>query len=902
MPTESRDCVAIWTTPVAIQYQQVIIMSSARRRTVGIVLLVLAVGACPARGQTRPVPLVANGSFEEGQTAPEHWSLTGQGAWNQDRGHRGQRYVRATSADGVRGWQSDAVTLVPEVDYRLEGWVRVARGEARLGLELLDAGGRVVRSVEAPRQAAAAEWRYVAVEFAADAAQARIWLAAQGSADWDDVSLTPVAISYLGNRDVQSDAKGRIGLWGEEKDDSVAPGKRGGAHRGDPATKRRELSSLLVESTGDWYAVSSVNYGVPTFTDKLQFSGWARADGSAAAQILACWMDDTQKVLRVDAGPEIRGGDWQQIKLAPDAPPARAHTVRLVALARGGRVWFDDFDLLHLRSPKPMVRCLSNQVGYELAGPKNAVVATNFFPAVATTLKVQLVDAAGKAVLEKEVSCAGRIYGGTPDDWGWYFWRADFSEWKQVGTFRIVALAGGARGESFPFRVERGAVLNQTAQSAVDFFFIQRCGFEVPGWHKACHLDDAKLPDGTHLDVTGGWHSAGDYNKPMWQFGDSGSSYALVTAFAAQPEQFGRFDRDKTGPADALDEAWWGAKFLAKMQNPADGSMRGDVLQGPGRTWMAWKAPDVHTDNKIGTEDDPVIAPGTSNVPLTIAAWASLARAPVGRDAQGEYIERAERLWGFLTGSESAVANPLLLIGALELHRTTKGDKYLRFARRSVAALVKQQKPNGAMPGDSGDHGDVAAAALAMFALQYRDDPLRASIVESLGRYLDFCIERTDNPFGLSRQGTEEPTATFFHPSVGLGVNFWILGRAWAASLTYQVTRDPRALVYATDQIDWVLGKNPLDLCMFEGHGGLNPPRYHHRYNMIPGHERGAVPGMIANGMVRDMGIADRPGFDMSRAGGRSPSFRTSEPWLVHNMFYLLAVSALDTSVNAAAP
>jgi hypothetical protein len=51
--------------------------------------------------------------------------------------------------------------------------------------------------------------------------------------------------------------------------------------------------------------------------------------------------------------------------------------------------------------------------------------------------------------------------------------------------------------------------------------------------------------------------------------------------------------------------------------------------------------------------------------------------------------------------------------------------------------------------------------------------------------------------------------------------------------------------------------------------------------------------------MVRDMGIADRPGFDMSRGGNRAPSFRTSEPWLVHNMFYLLAVTALERPINA---
>ena len=34
----------------------------------------------------------------------------------------------------------------------------------------------------------------------------------------------------------------------------------------------------------------------------------------------------------------------------------------------------------------------------------------------------------------------------------------------------------------------------------------------------------------------------------------------------------------------------------------------------------------MHTDNQIGTADDPVIAPATANVPLTIAAWAAVAR------------------------------------------------------------------------------------------------------------------------------------------------------------------------------------------------------------------------------------------------------------------------------------
>lgn len=878
--------------------------SVSRRRSLvlcwfGIALLVVATGTSSLHAQ---LPLVANGSFELGAAAPENWKLSGQGEWAKGAGQRGERFVRATSESGKSAWQSDELTLVPETDYRLEGWVRSAHGEASLAIDLLDADGRTVQSTLAPPVRAVDAWRYVAVDFKAGASRATIRFAAKGTADLDNVALAPTAARYIGNRDLQSDAKGRIGFWGEEKDSAIAEGNRAGAHRSDPTLKRREVPSLLVESSADWYAVSSVNYGVPGFTDEIQLSGWARSEGAAVASILACWMDDEQKLLRVDPGAEVRGTDWQKITLTPETPPARAHTVRLVALARGGRVWFDEFDLLHLRSHKPVLRALVNQVGYELSGPKSAIVATNFFPTDGSTLNVQLVDASGKVAIATDVPCSGRIYSGAPDDWGWYFWRFDFSKLNQPGTYRVAAEYGDSRGESFAFKVDRGAVLRQTATAAVDFFFVQRCGCDVPGWHGPCHLDDARLADGTHVDVTGGWHSAGDYNKPMWQFGDSGASYALATAAAAQPESFGARSRDSAGLGAAWGEAWWGGKFLAKMQNPADGSLRGDVMQGPARTWMRWEAPDKHTDNKIGTADDPVIAPAPSNAPLTIAAWACLARELDARGVGNDYLERAERLWRFLTGSESAVGNPLLLIGALEMHRATKDEQYRQFARRGVEAILKLQKPNGSFPGDTGDHGDGAAAALALFGLQYGDDPLGSSVRAALVRYLEFCLARTNNPFGLTRQGTEEPEATFFHPTVGMGVNFWILSRAWSTLLIYQLTRDPRALVYATDQIDWVLGKNPLGLSMFEGAGGLNPPRYHHRYNMIAGRERGAVPGAIPNGIVRDMGIADRPGFDMSRAGGRSPSFRTSEPWLVHNMFFLLATSALDKSVNADSP
>ena len=331
-----------------------------------------------------------------------------------------------------------------------------------------------------------------------------------------------------------------------------------------------------------------------------------------------------------------------------------------------------------------------------------------------------------------------------------------FPSCNQPGTYRVAADYGDARGESFPFVVDRGAVLNQTATDAVDFFFIQRCGFDVPGWHKAlpsrrCQAARRHAPGCDRRLAQRGRLQQADVAVRRQR----SQAYALAMASAAQPELFGTLrSRRRRGLADALDEAWWGAKFLAKMQNPADGSMRGDVLQGPGRTWMRWKAPDVHTDNKIGTEDDPVIAPGTSNVPLTIAAWASLARELDARGA-AERLSRAGR---------AAVAF---------LDELRVGRRQSAVAHRGPGAAPHDQgrqvsaiRPTQRRSAFSNSRSRTARCpAIRAIMATWRPRPWRCSpcntpmirwrlaIVRALGRYLDFCIARTDNPFGLDAPG-----------------------------------------------------------------------------------------------------------------------------------------------------
>ena len=185
-----------------------------------------------------------------------------------------------------------------------------------------------------------------------------------------------------------------------------------------------------------------------------------------------------------------------------------------------------------------------------------------------------------------------------------------------------------------------------------------------------------------------------------------------------------------------------------------------------------------------------------------------------------------------------------------------------------------------------------------MFALQYDNDPLVPAIRDALQRYVGFCVSTADNPFGISKVSVGKQEY-FFRPITRgvVGDNWMYLTRVWAAALAYRVTGEPQALQFATDQMDWILGKNPYGLCQFEGEGSYNPHWYHHRYASIPGKERGAVPGAIPNGFMPSVWGLDQPGFDMSypNTGQRNRvSYRTSEPFLVENMCYLLALSALS--------
>jgi hypothetical protein len=781
--------------------------------------------------------------------------------------------------------------------WRIGAWLNVITGSAYVAADFYSLNGNVIatRTTRSLKQHSP-RWHYSAFEVDAlpMAATVKIRLVVDGEAICDDLAMAPLVANLVFNPEFESTGSGAVLHWNVDPLMSRdAP--RSGSHEADPAGGRAGSALKIVSKS--WWAVRNIRQAIPDGPTTFSLSGWARWQGETP-DIFIAWSDYAGVLngLSPATAQETAEG-WTRFEIADAHPAANAELMAVSIVGNCGTAWFDDFRLEAVRPATNIskeVRVHVNQVGYELKLPKSCVVTTDFFPNGGESY-VELENESGGVVGRFPLEPAERVNGGTADDWGGYYLRADFSNLSTAGRYTATACVDGIQGKSHPFNVGEDVLFSGTVRLGVDFFFVQRCGFEVPGWHAACHLDDARLPDGTHIDAIGGWHSAGDYNKLMYTNGDGGVMFALMAAYKANPSFFCAQDRDSDGLPDVLDEARWGGDFVAKMQIPETGGLRQHVSQGEGRRWLKWSAPEVHTDNIVGTEDDPVTLPGEGSSPLAVGGWINLAAELERRGEDGSrYRDHAERLWQHMTEQETGGYSAHSLLSALELFKDTYAERYRAYAERCADVLVDSQTDSGRCKGAFGVFGEHTAGALGAFALQFPGDTRIPRIRKALSSYISFCASTADNPFGLAKQAVGDPEY-FFEPTSALGHNWEILTRAWAALVVYRVTGDRDAVVFAMDQIDWVLGKNPYGLCMLEGAGSFNPPRYHHRYDAIPGRERGAVPGAIPNGFVRSMRALDQPGFDISSSAVERdhPSYRTSEPWLTHNMWHLLAMSEL---------
>src|SRR5690606_31210032 len=207
-----------------------------------------------------------------------------------------------------------------------------------------------------------------------------------------------------------------------------------------------------------------------------------------------------------------------------------------------------------------------NQLGYHPQGIKIAVMGAKASGSMPRRFK--LIDAASSKVVFK--SRTGKnlgAYGPFQSSA-----RMDFSEFKTPGTYYLQA--GSIRSPVFTIKED---VYKGSADFALRYMRQQRCGFN-PFLKDSCHTHDGytlygPMPDGTFVDVKGGWHDASDYLQ--YSTTSANAAYHLLAAYRDYPKVFtDKYGADglegNNGKADVLDEASWGLKWMLKMHPRPD--------------------------------------------------------------------------------------------------------------------------------------------------------------------------------------------------------------------------------------------------------------------------------------------------------------------------------------------
>ena len=186
------------------------------------------------------------------------------------------------------------------------------------------------------------------------------------------------------------------------------------------------------------------------------------------------------------------------------------------------------------------------------------------------------------------------------------------------------------------------------------------------------------------------------------------------------------------------------------------------------------------------------------------------------------------------------------------------------------------------------------------------------NVRNAIKSHFDWLVKITnkvDNPFGYARQTykTQDKIKDGFFIPHDNESNYWWQGEdARLASLSAAIMYANRIIdgeyrnvttsdvqKYATDQLDWILGKNPYATCMMYGKGTKNPKKYDGQSEYDA-----TLEGGIANGITgknqdgsgiawTDDGVA-AVGFDSLKESWQV--WRWDEQWLPHSTWYLMAL------------
>lgn len=529
---------------------------------------------------------------------------------------------------------------------------------------------------------------------------------------------------------------------------------------------------------------------------------------------------------------------------------------------------------------------MTNQVGYYPDAEKIAV-----FRDITDETSFSVVNA-----LTEEVVYTGELYGETQntsaDETDFY---GDFSSVTAEGTYYITC---GELDASYPFTIGDD-VYGNVFDASVKMFYLQRCGCAVSDdkfGHAACHTSLATVyGTSEQIDVSGGWHDAGDYGRYIVPAAKSVAD--LLLAYDANPSLYGddlEIPESGNGIPDILDEVRYELEWMLKMQASTGGVYhKVSCADFPG-----YIMPEKETDALIVT---PVSTTATADF---CAAMAMAYEYYRGIDAAfaDECLAAAEAAWAFLQANPNLIFNNPADISTGAYNDTRDGDErywaacQMYHATGDTAYLDAISSISGSYSKSGmdwqlvGDYGNIAILTA--------DGVDTSSSVYTTAE--NMLLSQANTLMAKTNQSAYSVSVTSFY----WGSNMTVANSGVIMALAYTLTENNDYLIAACDQINYLLGKNPNGICYVTGYGTASPKNPHHRPSMA---KNQAMPGMLVGGVnsglddpAAEKYLADAPPAkcyidDME-------SYSTNEITIYWNspLVYLLALTAdTDTAADA---
>ncbi|WP_049962577.1 glycoside hydrolase family 9 protein [Ruminococcus sp. HUN007] len=470
---------------------------------------------------------------------------------------------------------------------------------------------------------------------------------------------------------------------------------------------------------------------------------------------------------------------------------------------------------------------LTNQLGYLPNATKIAVLrgekaADKFSVVNADTKKEVYVSNISDAITNKSA-----------DETNYY---ADFSKVTEAGKYIIK----WGDNESYPFEIGE-KVYDDVLKESVYWLYTQRCGCEVKGDvvnHKACHTDKATVyKTDKKIDVSGGWHDAGDYGRYVVPAAKSVAD--LLLAYDTNKDLFADntgIPESGNGVADILDEARYELEWMLKMQDTETGGAYHKVscAQFPG-----FVMPEKETDELFVT---PVSSTATADF-CAAMAMAYTSYKSVDEAFANKCLDAAKAAWKWLEANPDYVfIDPVKDITTGDYADFKKKDKDERYwaAVEMLKATGDTKfeetiKSIGAQTGlgwsDMGTYGSIS---YLLMDESKQNAEIKSMVEKSLLSQAEDALEASKaNPYG-------EALESYFW-----GCNMDVANMGILFTYADKIDSTKGFKQAAAEQINYLLGKNPLGNSFVTGFGTVASSHPHHRPSIAL---EKCVPGMVVGG------------------------------------------------------